>query len=275
MARRSSSRLQKAATLPSLRISTWSQHSSTSRSRCEESSRRRSPRSRISWMSWIMRARAGGSSPLVGSSRNSSLGPWAMACASLAACFMPSEYVPMRAVAHLAQPHVEESLVGALQGVLRRQAGQLRHQPHEVDAGHGGDVGVVLRHVADQAADLARVGADVAAQDARRARRRLMKPQQGVDAGSISPAPFGPSRPTDRPVSAAFSFFRMTRGPKRTSRPSSSMTGSITYQDTLAATRVFRNIWPRGSDAGHAARGCRSSGWPRVGCPARRRRRPW
>src|ERR1035441_6890565 len=41
------------------------------------------------------------------------------------------------------------------------------------------------------------------------------------------PAPFGPSRPIERPVSAAFSRLRMTRWPKRTSRPSSSMTGSM------------------------------------------------
>src|ERR1035438_1738729 len=41
------------------------------------------------------------------------------------------------------------------------------------------------------------------------------------------PAPFGPNRPMERPVSAAFSRLRMTRSPKRTSRPSSSMTGSM------------------------------------------------
>src|SRR5664280_2221706 len=43
----------------------------------------------------------------------------------------------------------------------------------------------------------------------------------------LLPAPLGPSRPMDRPVSLAFRFFRMGRSPKRTSRPSSSMTGSI------------------------------------------------
>src|SRR4249919_2708852 len=43
----------------------------------------------------------------------------------------------------------------------------------------------------------------------------------------LLPAPFGPSRPMERPVRVAFSFFRMVRLPKRTSRPSSSMTGSI------------------------------------------------
>ena len=41
------------------------------------------------------------------------------------------------------------------------------------------------------------------------------------------PAPFGPSRPMERPVSEAFNFLRMVRLPKRTSRPSNSITGSI------------------------------------------------
>src|ERR1039457_4836678 len=43
----------------------------------------------------------------------------------------------------------------------------------------------------------------------------------------LLPAPLGPSRPMDRPVSWAFRFLRMVRSPKRTSSPSSSMTGSI------------------------------------------------
>src|SRR6185369_5619093 len=43
----------------------------------------------------------------------------------------------------------------------------------------------------------------------------------------LLPAPLGPSRPMDRPVSLAFSFFRMVRSPKRTSRLSNSITGSI------------------------------------------------
>ena len=41
------------------------------------------------------------------------------------------------------------------------------------------------------------------------------------------PAPLGPNRPMDRPVSEPFSFFRMIRSPNRTSRLSSSMTGGI------------------------------------------------
>ena len=71
-----------------------------------------------------------------------------------------------RAVAHLAQPHVEERFVRALQGLLRRQAGQFGHQAHEAHAAHAGDEGVVFRHVADQAAHLAGVRADVAAENA-------------------------------------------------------------------------------------------------------------
>src|SRR5689334_13036994 len=43
----------------------------------------------------------------------------------------------------------------------------------------------------------------------------------------LLPAPLGPSRPMERPVKVALSFFRMVRLPKRTSKPSSSMTGSI------------------------------------------------
>jgi hypothetical protein len=39
----------------------------------------------------IIRKRAGGSSPFVGSSRKRIFGAWTMACASLAICFMPSE----------------------------------------------------------------------------------------------------------------------------------------------------------------------------------------
>src|ERR1035437_685373 len=43
----------------------------------------------------------------------------------------------------------------------------------------------------------------------------------------LLPAPFGPKRPIERPVSLVFNFFRMVRLPKRTSKPSSSMTGLI------------------------------------------------
>ena len=94
---------------------------------------------------------------------------------------MPSEYVPERAIPHFAQPDVEERLVSALERLLARQPGQFRHQPHEMHAGHGGDEGVVFRHVADQAAHFARVVADIAAENARSSGRRLMEAEQRVE----------------------------------------------------------------------------------------------
>src|SRR6476620_2212208 len=52
------------------------------------------------------------------------------------------------------------------------------------------------------------------------------------------PAPFGPSSPIERPVSDAFSLFKIVRLPKRTSSPSSSMTGSITPPYAFGAPGV-------------------------------------
>src|SRR5438477_44684 len=53
------------------------------------------------------------------------------------------------------------------------------------------------------------------------------------------PAPLGPNRPMDRPVRVAFKFLRMARAPKRTSRLSNSMTGSITLIRTQSSGRLF------------------------------------
>ena len=91
-----------------------------------------------------------------------------------------------RAVTHFAQADVEERFVGALQGVRARQARQFRHQPHKAHAAHGGDEGVVLRHVAHQRAHFAGVRADVAPEDARGSRGRLVKAQQRVDEGGFA-----------------------------------------------------------------------------------------
>src|SRR5436190_12656804 len=54
----------------------------------------------------------------------------------------------------------------------------------------------------------------------------LWKPSRALISVDL-PAPFGPSSPMDLPVSVAVNFFRMARLPKRTSKPSSSITGSI------------------------------------------------
>ena len=104
-----------AAMWPSLRISTWSQHSSTSRSRCEERIRWSSPWSRISWMSRIMRWRAGGSRPLVGSSRNSSLRAVHDGLRQLGQLLHAERIGAQVAVARLAQADVEERFVRALE----------------------------------------------------------------------------------------------------------------------------------------------------------------
>ena len=65
------------------------------------------------------------------------------------------------AVARLAQAHVVEHLVRALHRVGARQPGQLPAVGDEGHRGHAGDVRVGLRHVADAAADLERLGRDV------------------------------------------------------------------------------------------------------------------
>ena len=85
-----------------------------------------------------------------------------------------------RAVADFAQADVEERFVGPFECVLPRQAGQLRHQPHKTHAAHAGDEGVVLGHVADQAAHLAGVRADVLPEYPRGSRRGLVEAQQRV-----------------------------------------------------------------------------------------------
>ena len=90
------------------------------------------------------------------------------------------------AIANFAEADVEEGFVCAFECVLAWQAGQFRHHPDEVNAAHRGDEGIVLRHVADQAADFAGMRPDVATQDASGARRRLMKPKQGVEEGGLS-----------------------------------------------------------------------------------------
>src|SRR5471032_3038937 len=61
------------------------------------------------------------------------------------------------------------------------------------------------------------------------------------------PAPFGPSKPMDRPLRLAFRFLRMARWPKRTSSESNSMTGSI----TLLERSAWRGCSVAHSDLGH------------------------
>src|SRR5437764_63597 len=67
-----------------------------------------------------------------------------------------------------------------------REAGELGHEADEMHAAHRSDVGIVLRHVADEAANFAGMGADVAAEDAGGAGAGRMKAEQRVDQGRLA-----------------------------------------------------------------------------------------
>src|ERR1041385_5343028 len=69
----------------------------------------------------------------------------------------------------------------------------------------------------------------------------LWKPRSALIRVDL-PAPLGPSRPMDRPVSVALSCFRMVREPKRISRPSSSMTGGIPLLERSAGSECSREM---------------------------------
>src|SRR6266542_6094427 len=58
----------------------------------------------------------------------------------------------------------------------------------------------------------------------------------------LLPAPLGPSRPMERPVSLAVSFLRIVRLPKRTSSPSNSITGSIDLFKRRCALRCSHKL---------------------------------
>src|SRR5262249_40319113 len=92
------------------------------------------------------------------------------------------------AIARFAEADEEERLVGALERGGRRQSRKLSHEPHEVDARHPGNKRVALGHVTDQAFDLIRLAANVAAEDSRGAGRRSMKTEQGVNQGGLAGA---------------------------------------------------------------------------------------
>src|SRR6185312_15853392 len=70
------------------------------------------------------------------------------------------------AVAGFAEADIKERFMRALERLVWRQAGELRAQPHERNRRHVGDEAIVLRHVADEGADLAGLRADVEAHHA-------------------------------------------------------------------------------------------------------------
>jgi hypothetical protein len=165
-------------------MSTSSQHSSTSRSRCEE---------RVAAVADVLdkldHADARGRVQAVGRLiQKEQFGAVGDGLGQLGGLLHAQRIGAQVAVAHLAQSNVEEGFVRALQRVFRRQTGQFGHQPDEAHAAHGGDERIVFRHVADQAANFAGVGADVAAEDAGSSGGGLMETQQRVDEGGLSRA---------------------------------------------------------------------------------------
>ena len=192
--RRSSSRLQWCTIAPSFRITASSHTCSMSRSRWEQTSTFIPCSSFMSTMSLSIRRRAAGSSPLVGSSSTTSSGPWTIACASLAICFMPYRVGPQLPVARLPEPDVEQHLVRLLERRLRREARQLGHLAHEGHRRHLPDERVVLGHVADSRPGLAHVAPAVQAQDAGAAGAGPEKPEQRQDQRGLA-RPVGPEQP--------------------------------------------------------------------------------
>ena len=117
------------------------------------------PRSRRPRISSHMRARACGSRPVVGSSRNRTAGRWTMPSPTSSRRRMPPEYVPVAPVGggfeleggeDLGGPSLARRLVHAVQAPLEDQLAA---------AGLGRVGRAALRHVADPAADLGRFGA--------------------------------------------------------------------------------------------------------------------
>ena len=95
----------------------------------------------------------------------------------------------------------------ALQGMLRGQAGELGHEADEADAAHRCDVGIVLRHVAEQGAHFAGVRADVLAEDARGSGSRLVEAEQRVDQRALARS-VRPQQADGAPGQGSLEFFQ-------------------------------------------------------------------
>ena len=143
--------------------------------------------------------RAGGSRPFVGSSRNSSLRPVRDRLRELGELLHAERVGLERPVARLAEADVEERLVRALERLPEGSPESSAIMRTKRTAGHVGDEGVVLGHVADGARHLAALRADVAAEERAVPADGGMKPSS-VWRSVVLPAPFGPRRPMERPA---------------------------------------------------------------------------
>src|SRR5579859_3254080 len=92
------------------------------------------------------------------------------------------------AITGFAQPNVKESLMRALQRLVRRQSAKLAHVADKAHAAHAGDESLILRHVADHASHSHGLAANIAAMYSHRSLAWLVKAKKRVDEGAFTGA---------------------------------------------------------------------------------------
>ena len=151
-----------------------------------------------------------------------------------------------RPVALLVQADVAQHLGGPLAGSGPWQAGHLRHVPDEVGRRRLGREAVVLRHVADELADLRAVGADVEVHDLRRAGGRLEEPEQELEHRALAGAV----------------------GADEADDPGLELEGQGVERGDAVAVALGQSVE---GDEGHCPRGYRAGSVRRLGVSAQRR----
>ena len=100
----------------------------------------------------------------------------------------PERVGPELAITRLAEPDVEQHLVGLLERRFRRKAGELGHLAHEGDGRHVADERVVLGHVADARARFAHAVRAIEAENARAPGAGAEEPEQRQDQRGLARA---------------------------------------------------------------------------------------
>ena len=101
---------------------------------------------------------------------------------------------PQLPVARLAEPHVEQNLVGLLERGVRGKAGELGHLAQKGDRRHLADERVVLGHVADTRPGLAPAAPAIEAENAGAPGARAEESEQRQDQRGLAGA-VGPQQP--------------------------------------------------------------------------------
>ena len=111
----------------------------------------------------------------------------------------PERVGPELAVTRLAEPDVEQHLVGLLERGFRRKAGELGHLAHEGDRRHVADERVVLGHVADARPGLAHAVRGNRGRECARARRSGGGTRAASGSAWTCPRRSGPAGPPPCP----------------------------------------------------------------------------